>query len=65
MASPLVPPSFDRLESLIMMNSLQNIVILGLQGRRPRQVKNFRAKLHVSPDTQPLYYVPRSVPHSL
>ena len=27
-----MPPGFDRFESLIMMNSLQNIVILGAQG---------------------------------
>ena len=29
------------------------------------KVKNFTAKLHVSPDAQPRYYRPRSVPHSL
>ena len=27
-----MPPGFDRLESLVMMNSLQNIVISGAQG---------------------------------
>ena len=29
------------------------------------KVKNFTAKLHVSPDAQPRYYRPRPVPHSL
>ena len=29
------------------------------------KVKNFAAKLHVSPDAQPRYYRPRPVPHSL
>ena len=46
------------LESLLAKH--QDVFAAGLG-----KVKNFRAKLHVSPDAQPLYYRPRPVPHSL
>ena len=40
-----MPPGFDRLETLVMMNSLQRIVISGAQGLLMLMGSNFLTKM--------------------